>query len=210
MAALRRCPGESFRSSLTGSCGSIRGLRSMCRRRILPRSGTMICANAGSIWRSAELSGRSPMTMSMLKSCTTRRRSSSLARIPGGRSVARSRLPSWSHEPWCAPTPGSFAGSLLAEAFKEKGLPVPHVSAVSFSIPLFNALLATGNFSVPVTELAAAVQPAPHIVQGAADRIAGPTRPGRDHHIEEADTEPGSAAFHRARPRGREAVGEAK
>jgi DNA-binding transcriptional LysR family regulator len=49
-------------------------------------------------------------------------------------------------ESWCVPTPGSFAGSLLAEAFKEKGLPVPRVSAVSFSIPLHNALLATGNF----------------------------------------------------------------
>lgn len=49
-------------------------------------------------------------------------------------------------EPWCVSTPDSFAGSLLAEAFQEKGLPVPRVSAVSFSIPLQNALLATGNF----------------------------------------------------------------
>ena len=49
-------------------------------------------------------------------------------------------------EPWCVPTPGSFAGSLLAEAFKEARLPTPHVNAVSFSIPLHNALLATGNF----------------------------------------------------------------
>lgn len=30
--------------------------------------------------------------------------------------------------------------------FKEKGLSIPHVNAVSFSIPLHNALLATGNF----------------------------------------------------------------
>jgi DNA-binding transcriptional LysR family regulator len=50
------------------------------------------------------------------------------------------------NESWCVPTPGSFAGSLLTEAFKEKGLPIPHVNAVSFSIPLHNALLATGNF----------------------------------------------------------------
>jgi DNA-binding transcriptional LysR family regulator len=49
-------------------------------------------------------------------------------------------------EPWCVPTPGSFAGSLLTETFKENGLPIPHVNAVSFSIPLHNALLATGNF----------------------------------------------------------------
>ena len=50
------------------------------------------------------------------------------------------------NEPWCVPTPGSFAGSLLTEVFKEKGLSIPHVNAVSFSIPLHNALLATGNF----------------------------------------------------------------
>ncbi|HET9394507.1 MAG TPA: LysR family transcriptional regulator [Nitrospiraceae bacterium] len=48
--------------------------------------------------------------------------------------------------PWCAPTQGSFARSLLADAFKEEGLPAPQINAVSFSIPLFSALLATGNF----------------------------------------------------------------
>jgi DNA-binding transcriptional LysR family regulator len=48
--------------------------------------------------------------------------------------------------PWCAPTEGSIARSLLADAFREEGLPAPHVSAVSFSIPLYSALLATGNF----------------------------------------------------------------
>jgi DNA-binding transcriptional LysR family regulator len=49
-------------------------------------------------------------------------------------------------ESWCVPPPGSFAGTLLAEAFKAKGLPIPHISAISFSIPLITALLATGNF----------------------------------------------------------------
>jgi DNA-binding transcriptional LysR family regulator len=49
-------------------------------------------------------------------------------------------------EPWCVSTPDSFAGSLVAAAFKEKGLPAPHVNTVSFSIPLQNALLATGKF----------------------------------------------------------------
>ena len=48
--------------------------------------------------------------------------------------------------PWCAPTQGSFVRALLADAFKEEGLPAPQVNAVSFSIPLYSALLATGNF----------------------------------------------------------------
>ena len=48
--------------------------------------------------------------------------------------------------PWCAPPEGSFARSLLADAFKEQGLPSPRVNAISFSMPLYSALLATGNF----------------------------------------------------------------
>ena len=99
LVALRRCPGESFRSSSTGSSGSTRGWPSMYRRRILRRSDTMICASARSTWRSAGSSARSRMTMSMLKSCTTKRRSSSPARTAGGPSVARSRSPSLSTSP---------------------------------------------------------------------------------------------------------------
>jgi DNA-binding transcriptional LysR family regulator len=48
--------------------------------------------------------------------------------------------------PWCAPTQGSFVRALLTDLFKEEGLPAPQVNAVSFSIPLYSALLATGDF----------------------------------------------------------------
>jgi DNA-binding transcriptional LysR family regulator len=79
-------------------------------------------------------------------------------------------------ESWCAPTPGSFAGSLLAEAFKEKSLPVPHVSAVSFSIPLLNALLATGNFlSLLPNSL---LQFSPDLISFKVLPIELPARPG--------------------------------
>lgn len=49
-------------------------------------------------------------------------------------------------EPWSLPTPDSFARSLVTEAFQAAGLPTPRINAVSYSIPLHNALLATGNF----------------------------------------------------------------
>jgi DNA-binding transcriptional LysR family regulator len=80
------------------------------------------------------------------------------------------------HELWCLPTPGSFAGSLLAEAFKEKGLPVPHVSAVSFSIPLLNALLATGNFLCVLPN--SMMYFSPHLTSVKVLPIELPARPG--------------------------------
>jgi len=49
-------------------------------------------------------------------------------------------------EPWTLPTPESFARVLLTEAFQASGLPAPRVNAVSYSIPLHNALLANGHF----------------------------------------------------------------
>ncbi len=49
-------------------------------------------------------------------------------------------------ELWTLPTPESYARSLLTDAFKARGLPPPRVSAISFSIPLHNALLASGQF----------------------------------------------------------------
>ncbi len=112
-------------------------------------------------------------------------------------------------EPWCVPTPGSFAGSLLAEAFKEAAC----LSRMSTRCPsrsrfttlcsrpaIFWACCRTRCFSSPRTSC----------VQSAADRTARPARASRDYHVEETDAEPASAAFHRARPRGREATGEAK
>ena len=79
-------------------------------------------------------------------------------------------------EPWCVPTPGSFAGSLLTEVFKEKGLPIPHVNAVSFSIPLHNALLATGNFLCLLPN--SLLQFSPDLISFKVLPIELPARPG--------------------------------
>jgi DNA-binding transcriptional LysR family regulator len=49
-------------------------------------------------------------------------------------------------EPWILPAPDSFARSLLEDTFRESGLPPPRVNVISYAIPLYNALLATGNF----------------------------------------------------------------
>lgn len=77
---------------------------------------------------------------------------------------------------WCAPTPGSFARSLLADAFKEENLPVPHISAISFSIPLYNALLATGNFLCLLPN--SMLQLGQHLISVKVLPIKLPTRPG--------------------------------
>jgi DNA-binding transcriptional LysR family regulator len=79
-------------------------------------------------------------------------------------------------EPWCVPPPGSFAGFLLAEAFREQGLPAPHIAAVSFSIPLLNALLATGNFLSVLPN--ALLQFNPDLISLKVLPIELPARPG--------------------------------
>jgi len=78
--------------------------------------------------------------------------------------------------PWCVPTPGSFAGSFLADVFKENGLPIPHVNAVSFSIPLHNALLATGNFLGLLPN--SLLQFAPNLIAFKVLPVELPVRPG--------------------------------
>ena len=49
-------------------------------------------------------------------------------------------------EPWSVGPPESFAGSLMADAFRAEDLPPPRVSSVTNSIPLHYALLASGRF----------------------------------------------------------------
>lgn len=80
------------------------------------------------------------------------------------------------NESWCVPPPGSFAGSQLAEAFREEGLPAPHVSAVSFSIPLITALLATGNFLCLLPN--SLLQLSPHRISFKVLPIELPSPPG--------------------------------
>jgi DNA-binding transcriptional LysR family regulator len=79
-------------------------------------------------------------------------------------------------ESWCVPPAGSFAGSLLAEAFEAKGLPVPHISAVSFSIPLITALLATGNFLCLLPN--SLLQLSPHRISFKVLPLELPAQPG--------------------------------
>jgi DNA-binding transcriptional LysR family regulator len=49
-------------------------------------------------------------------------------------------------EPWSVGPPDSFAGSLIADAFRAKGLPPPRINSVTYSIPLHHALLAKDRF----------------------------------------------------------------
>lgn len=50
-------------------------------------------------------------------------------------------------QPWCLPAPDtSFAGSTLVDAFRKSGLPPPRINVESFSIPLANALITSGDF----------------------------------------------------------------
>jgi DNA-binding transcriptional LysR family regulator len=49
-------------------------------------------------------------------------------------------------EPWCLPPYDMFVGSLIAEAFRERGLAMPRLAVASTSVHLQHALLATGRF----------------------------------------------------------------
>jgi DNA-binding transcriptional LysR family regulator len=49
-------------------------------------------------------------------------------------------------EPWGLPPYDNFVGSLVAEAFRERGLNLPRHTVTSTSIQLLTALLATGRF----------------------------------------------------------------
>ncbi len=81
------------------------------------------------------------------------------------------------NESWCVPPPGSVAGSLLVEAFKKEGLPIPHVGVISFSIPLITALLATGNFLCVLPN--SLLQLSPHSIPFKILPIELPTQPGQ-------------------------------
>jgi DNA-binding transcriptional LysR family regulator len=50
------------------------------------------------------------------------------------------------NEAWCLPPYDSLIGSLVAKAFRARGLDIPRHTVITGSIQLFNALLATGRF----------------------------------------------------------------
>jgi DNA-binding transcriptional LysR family regulator len=55
-------------------------------------------------------------------------------------------------EPWTMPPPDSYPASLVAEAFRASGLPLPHVAVAGYGIELHGALLSTGRFLAPFPE----------------------------------------------------------
>jgi DNA-binding transcriptional LysR family regulator len=50
------------------------------------------------------------------------------------------------NEPWTLPPPDSLNGPIAAEAFRASGLDVPRATVITSTIPVRNALLATGRF----------------------------------------------------------------
>src|SRR5258707_5687995 len=49
-------------------------------------------------------------------------------------------------EPWTLPPPDTLSGSVIAEAFREKGLDLPASTIITATVPVRSALLATGRF----------------------------------------------------------------
>jgi DNA-binding transcriptional LysR family regulator len=60
------------------------------------------------------------------------------------------------NEPWALPPPDSLSGSLIAEAFRACGLDFPRAAVVCSTVPVRNALLATGRFLTIVPNFALA------------------------------------------------------
>jgi DNA-binding transcriptional LysR family regulator len=58
-------------------------------------------------------------------------------------------------DPWVLPPPDSPVGSYIATAFRASGVEPPRASVLTFSIPLYQRLLATGRFltSAPISML---------------------------------------------------------
>jgi DNA-binding transcriptional LysR family regulator len=50
------------------------------------------------------------------------------------------------HEPWTLPPPDSLSGSVIAQAFRDRGLDLPPTTMFTSSVPVRSALLATGRF----------------------------------------------------------------
>jgi len=50
------------------------------------------------------------------------------------------------NEPWTLPPPDTLSGSVVVEAFRASGLELPKAAVITSTIPVRNALLATGRF----------------------------------------------------------------
>ena len=98
-------------------------------------------------------------------------------------------------EPWSLPPPGTLVGSLVADMFRACGMDFPPRGAVTGSIHLFCALLASGSFSGDVSGLLVAARRKSSAAQGLARDTAGRALAGRDHDLEEPDAQPGNKLF---------------
>jgi DNA-binding transcriptional LysR family regulator len=50
------------------------------------------------------------------------------------------------HEPWTLPPPDSLSGSVIAQAFRNRGLDLPPTTIITSTVPVRIALLSTGRF----------------------------------------------------------------
>jgi DNA-binding transcriptional LysR family regulator len=127
---IRRHPKLSFH--VTQSDPAVLRYRSLPERKIELAIGRIIGPIADNDVDVDILYDEKPFVVAGLQSQWVRRRKIKIADLVDG--------------PWTLPTTDSFARSLLEDAFRASGLPSPRVNVVSFSIPLHNALLASGNF----------------------------------------------------------------
>ena len=49
-------------------------------------------------------------------------------------------------EPWTLPPPDTLSGSVIAQAFRDRGLDLPPTTIITATVPVRSALLATGRF----------------------------------------------------------------
>ena len=114
------------------------------------------------------------------------------------------------NESWVLPPPESVIGSVAMEAFRASGLDYPRATVVTVPPEVRISLLATGRFLTIVPASVLRFPTSASGDQGLARRTADGPRANRDRHPEEPHAQPRRAAFHRARPRSREAAGEEK
>jgi DNA-binding transcriptional LysR family regulator len=96
-------------------------------------------------------------------------------------------------EPWSVGPPDSFAGSLIADAFRAKGLPPPRINSAA------PRSAREGQVSEHPSRLIATVQRRPDAAQSLAGKVANPARPDRNRDIEEPNTQSNCSVICRLR-----------
>ena len=103
-------------------------------------------------------------------------------------------------EPWTLPPPDTLSGSVIAEAFRDKGLDLPtnhnhHVHRSGAQRAARHRTLShdRSQFRIAVFRQQSGAQ-------ALARRVADDAKAGWDHHLEESHAQSGRTAFHRLRP----------